>query len=155
MLLLLALACPPLSARTLPLDRLDQPAPPLSLGGGRSLGDYQGQWVMLHFWATWCTPCVRELPALQRFEARSAGTFVLLTVAMDGDNRALVEAFQQQHGITLPVVLEQQATGHAPFTGWGLPATYFIAPNGYVVARALGPRGWDAVEPTALAGQLE
>jgi thiol-disulfide isomerase/thioredoxin len=154
-LLLVALLPPaPLNAREIELTPLDEIAPDMYLAPGQMLSGLRGKWVLLHFWATWCEPCVDELPALERLHRRSTDTLIIVTVALDGNDTAAVDEFRARHGITLPVVYEKDARGHRPYTGWGLPASYLIAPDGRVRARALGVRDWDAVEAGTLLRQL-
>lgn len=134
---------------------LDEMAPDLYLAPGQKLSDLRGRWVLLHFWATWCEPCVEELPALERFSRRAGANITFITVALDGSDTAAVDEFRQRHGITLPVVQEEDARGHRPYTGWGLPATYIIAPDGRVRARALGVRNWEAVDADTLLQRFD
>lgn len=154
--LLLAAALIPAAraAGALDLHTLDEMAPDMYLGPGKMLSDLRGHWVLLHFWATWCEPCIDELPALERFYRRGDRQFEFVTVAMDGKDADAVIGFRAQFGITLPVVMEPDAGGHRPYTGWGLPATYFIAPDGRVIGRALGVRDWDKVETGPLLQRL-
>lgn len=134
---------------------MDEIAPDMYLAPGQMLSDLRGKWVLLHFWATWCEPCVDELPALERFSRRADGMIAFVTVALDGSDTAAVDEFRERHGITLPIVYEEDARGHRPYTGWGLPATYLIAPDGRVRARALGVRNWDGVEAAPLLQRLD
>jgi thiol-disulfide isomerase/thioredoxin len=138
-----------------PLDVLHEPAPDFALDADHSLAGMRGKWVILHFWATWCTSCVKELPALERLYSRWANHDVeFVAVAMDAGNRAGVEEFVQRLNITLPVYLQDNV--HAPevYATWGLPATYFINPEGQVMARALGPREWDSQSADQLLQSL-
>ncbi len=153
MLLLTAVPFPPHAAE-LEFTSLDEMAPDMHLGPGQMLSGLRGKWVLLHFWATWCEPCVDELPALERFHQRSGGALSFVTVSLDGKDTNSVNEFRERHSITLPVVMEEDAGGHRPYTGWGLPATYFIAPDGRVTGRALGVRHWDEVEAGPLLQRL-
>lgn len=154
-LLLAVLLSSSLHAREIELTPLDEIAPDMYLGPDRMLSDLHGRWVLLHYWATWCEPCIEELPALERFHRRSGGALTIITVAMDGNDVDSVTRFREQFGITLPVVQETDAAGHRPYTGWGLPATYLIAPDGRLRGRALGVRNWDDIEAASLLRQLD
>jgi thiol-disulfide isomerase/thioredoxin len=129
------------------MDELDQPAPLLGLNDGKTLADYRGQWMLLHFWATWCGPCARELPGLdrlsQRWQGRPLNVFV---VSIDEDGETTVPAFFRAHDIHLPALLFRKARAPEAYWGWGVPVTYLINPEGQLVGRAMGTRDWDAPE---------
>jgi len=143
------------SLRELRLDKFDQPAPDFSIGDGRMLSDCRGQWVLLHFWATWCKPCVRELPQLNRLYLRWRDDPVtFLTVSIEYENRDEVFAFARRLGLQLPVLLANEIGITDRYWNWGLPVTYVINPEGMIVARALGPREWDSGAADALMASL-
>lgn len=127
------------------LIRLNQPAPDFSVGQNKMLSGYQGKWVILHFWATWCEPCATELPELNHLYMRWRNHDVaFLTVSIDTENKERVPAFTQKLGLQLPVVLGDDANVTDRYWTWGLPVTYIINPDGIIVARALGPREWNS-----------
>ena len=147
---------PEQSWRELRLDRLDQPAPEFNTGDGKSLYDYRGQWVIMHFWATWCGPCAHELPALNNLYNRwhTHHDVAFFAISIDTDTKADVAGFVRRLGLQLPVLSADAM--HAPerYWTWGVPATYLVNPEGNLVARALGPRGWDSVAGDALLAAL-
>jgi thiol-disulfide isomerase/thioredoxin len=141
--------------RELRLDRLDQPAPEFNLGAGHTLADCHGQWLFLHFWATWCSTCISELPALNRLRERAASRPVsFLAVAVDTANEAYAAQLARELAPRLPLRLQSEAAAPERYWSFGLPVTYVIDPQGRLVARALGPRDWDSPVADALLASL-
>lgn len=134
---------PARAADLLAFDRLDQPAPPLVLDQGRTLADYGGRWVLLHFWATWCGPCVKEMRALDRLHRRWADKVAFFTVSIDEDGEQSVPPFLREHGIEVTTLLARDTRASDRYWRQGVPVTYLIDPEGRLVARALGVREWD------------
>jgi thiol-disulfide isomerase/thioredoxin len=125
------------------LDRLDQPALPLVLDDGKTLADYGGRWVLLHFWATWCGPCVKEMRDLDRLNRRWSGKVAIFTVSIDEDGEQSVPPFLREHGIEMTTLLARDTRASERYWSRGVPVTYIIDPDGRLVARALGTREWD------------
>jgi len=145
-------AIPKQSWRGLGLQKLDQPAPDFGARDSTILASHRGQWVLLHFWATWCAPCEQELPDLNRLYERwgSHGGIEFLTISIDSDNAKDVPVFVSRLGLQLPVLLATEAHATKRYWIWGVPVTYLIDPDGRLVARALGPRPWDSAAGDAL-----
>jgi thiol-disulfide isomerase/thioredoxin len=139
----------------LQLDKLDQPAPQFDTGSGKTLADYHGQWVIMHFWATWCGPCMHELPALNNLYIRWHNHHVaFFAISIDTDSAADVAGFVRKLGLQLPLLLSGEMHTPERYWSWGVPATYLVNPEGRLVARALGPRAWDSVAGDALLAAL-
>lgn len=131
------------AADRLALDRLDQPALPLVLDEGKTLADFGGRWVLLHFWATWCGPCVKEMRDLDRLHRRWGGKVAFFTVSIDEDGDRSVPPFLREHGIGVTTLLARDTRASDRYWRQGVPVTYLIDPDGRLVARALGARAWD------------
>jgi peroxiredoxin len=136
-----------------PLDsgsRAPDYAAPSLTGDTVRLSELRGRVVLLNVWATWCKPCVREMPALQRlYEAlEPAG---LSVVAVSVDNAALglgsaaddVRAFVAEYGIGFTILLDPESAIENVFQVTGLPMTYVIRRDGRIHSKVLGPREWD------------
>jgi peroxiredoxin len=125
-------------------------------GGSGSLADYADRFVVLNFWATWCTPCTIEMPTLEALwqEYRERG-LVVVGVAVDREAPpALLEPYIRGHSLTFPILLDPDL---ATMTAWkvtGLPATFLIRPGGEVAGMALGAREWTSGEMRALVERL-
>lgn len=131
------------AADLLAFDRLGQPAPPLVLDDGKTLADYGGQWVLLHFWATWCGPCVKEMRDLDRLNGRWGEKVAFFTVSIDDDGEQSVPPFLREHGIEITTLLARDTRASDRYWRQGVPVTYLIDPEGNLAARALGTREWD------------
>ena len=129
------------------LVRDETPLPPVRFttadGAERTLADYAGRPVLLNFWATWCVPCVAEMPALDRLAA-AMPALAVLPLSSDRQGAPAVDRFFAAHNIAhLPTLLDPRAAA-AHATGLrGIPTTVAIAASGAVVARAEGPVEWD------------
>jgi len=120
-------------------------------GGHASLEDWRDRLVVLNFWATWCTPCTVEMPALEalwrRYRARG---LVVVAISVDrGAPRALIEPYLKSLDLTFPVLLDPDAATAQAWRVTGLPATFVIRPGGEVAAMAMGAREWDSAPMTA------
>lgn len=130
------------------------PVPPMTfraaVGAPGELAALRGRTVLLNFWASWCAPCVREMPALDRLAARADFEgLVVLPVSLDED-LPTVAAFYARHGLThLPQVLAAAAAaaGEKDVAGlplYGLPITYVIDTAGRVRGYLVGAADWDS-----------
>ena len=118
------------------------PAPDFSRldlsGKPQHLGAYRGKTILLNFWATWCTPCVAELPRFSAWQRRYGGEGLqVLGVSMDDDPRAL-ERFLHRLPVAYPVVRGDAALGERFGGVFGLPLSLLIGADGRIVARLEG-----------------
>ena len=129
-----------------PVPALDFDLP--ALGEGRSsLTALRGRYVLLNFWATWCPPCVREMPSLERLARMLPGDrFGVLAVALDAEGGDKVRPFVARLGLTFPIALDPEGRVGDAYGARDLPTTFLIDPQGRVVAAGKGERTWDAPE---------
>ena len=111
-------------------------------GTQRHLDDYRGEVVLINFWATWCRPCVEELPLLQTLhDGRAEHGVHVLTIAQE-DDADLVRGFLQRYEIDLPVWLDPPSRGEGsrPFgnSQQVLPFSILVGPDGQVLQRRAG-----------------
>jgi len=124
-----------------------KPAPPLQLdnldGEPYDLEDSQGHWRFVHFWASWCGPCRKEMPSIDRMSRLLADSdieFVLVNTAESEDS---VFTFL---GIVAPDMMPLLDSDGLATEAWqprGLPATYLVDPDGLIQYQALGGRDWE------------
>jgi len=129
-------------------------------GNVRRLSEFRGKVVLLNFWASWCGPCVSELPSLQRLAGRLAERgFVVLGVGVDDDVESLVQ-FQKVYGLSYPTLVDPDGAVKRTYKLTGVPESFFIDRDGKFiliadpdtndpVVRIVGPREWDT--PTMLS----
>ena len=123
-------------------------------GQQRSLAEFAGKWVLINFWASWCTPCITEMPSIQRLaEQMSDKPFAVIGVNV-AENERRVQTTAARLGLAFPVLLDKDS---AVFDGWGatvLPTTYLLDPTGRMRYVGRGPLEWDGVEAVTLIEEL-
>ncbi len=121
-------------------------------GEALDLDRYKGKVVVINFWATWCAPCVREMPSLDRLQAAlGAEGLVVLPLSLDGPTRPRVEPFYEAQKLAnLPILFDDKSTSFGRFGVGVLPTTIVIGRDGREVGRLEGPAEWDAPEAQAL-----
>lgn len=110
-------------------------------GKTRTAADYDGQWLLLNFWATWCPPCVREMPLLQEWQAKYANV-PLKVVGIAVDSPEAVQQFITETGLELTILMANQegsllARAYGNQLG-GLPFTALVNPAGKIVWQVSG-----------------
>jgi peroxiredoxin len=116
-----------------------------ALGGGTfRLGEQRGKTVLVNFWATWCPPCLEEMPAMERLwrKHRDAG-FVLVAVSVDADPQKVVP-FATAHKLTFPIAFDSKMAIAERYGVRALPSSFIVSREGDLAALALGPRHWDS-----------
>jgi thiol-disulfide isomerase/thioredoxin len=118
-----------------------------TLDGARwDLASRRGEWVVVNFWATWCAPCLKEIPDLGALDARHDDLSVI-GLAYEEIGADDLRAFLLDHPARYPIAIVDVYAPPADFeTPRGLPMTYLIAPDGKIAKRFLGPVTSDEVE---------
>ncbi|MCG6965664.1 MAG: TlpA family protein disulfide reductase [Chromatiaceae bacterium] len=115
-------------------------------GEQRSLVEFRGQVVLLSFWASWCTPCIQEMPSIQRLQQRLHGRpFAVLGVNV-GERERRVQTVARQLGLDFPVLLDRDSSEFKRWGGEVLPTSYVLDSAGAARFVALGPLDWDAAD---------
>jgi thiol-disulfide isomerase/thioredoxin len=116
-------------------------------GAKVDLSKFKGKLAIIHFWATWCPPCVEEVPALSRFWERYRGRddIVLYAISVDKDWKT-IDAFNAKNPNSLPLYIDPDAATAKRFGTIQYPETYIVNRNGRVVERVPGAVSWDDPE---------
>jgi thiol-disulfide isomerase/thioredoxin len=117
-----------------------------------SLSDFKGRLILLNIWATWCLPCRKEMPSLDRLQAQfDRSKFIVLTLSIDLTGLTAVRKFYADLGLkSLGIYLDQRGTALRELGLSGIPGTLLINPAGLEIGRKLGPAEWDSPEVVAL-----
>ncbi len=130
------------------------PVTPITTADGQetTLAAFQGRVVLLNFWATWCAPCIREMPSLDRLQAKLKGEgLVVVAVSEDFAGLDLVGPFFERLKLeNLAIFLDSDGALSKAFGIAGLPTTLLIDREGRVVGGLEGPAEWDSGEAVAL-----
>ncbi|MBI4212467.1 MAG: TlpA family protein disulfide reductase [Deltaproteobacteria bacterium] len=116
-------------------------------GTTKSLSEHQGNLVLLHFWATWCPPCRKEIHALDRMARTFAGKgLVVLSISEDQQNaREILTRFKQSYPFSFPVLLDERGEAADLYRVFSLPETILIDTQGMIIKRFDGPQEWDSI----------
>jgi thiol-disulfide isomerase/thioredoxin len=121
-------------------------------GHALSLADFRGKYVLLNLWATWCGPCVAEMPSLDRLQATLGGAdFIVLPVSVDRGGVPSVTDFYDRHRIQhLGVYVDPSNHIAERLSVSGLPTSFLVGPDGRAVGALVGATDWDTPEAIAL-----
>jgi thiol-disulfide isomerase/thioredoxin len=119
-------------------------------GQGRSLTDFKGKVVVLNIWATWCWPCRREMPMLDRLQAALGGPgFEVVPVSIDRGGIDVIRKFYADIGVrSLAMYVDRSGQILRDVGAVGLPTTLIVNSSGEEIGRIAGPAEWDSAEIT-------
>jgi peroxiredoxin len=101
-----------------------------------SLSDYRGKKVLINFWAAWCTPCTKELPALEAFKKAAPGDIEVISINIDPDDHA--QEFAEEAGVSFPVLLDKDDKVNEEYQVISIPTTILIDASGNVINKHIG-----------------
>lgn len=141
----------------------DAPCPPpgrltFADGSGQplTLADFRGTVVLVNLWATWCPPCVKEMPALDALQAKLGGPdFAVVAISQDRGGVTLPQAFLEGEGLrNLGLYVDPDGTATQALKAPGLPTSVLFDRDGNEIARLVGPAEWDSEEMVAKIKEL-
>ena len=126
-----------------------RPAPELSFaardGSPAQLADFHGHWLLVNLWATWCAPCVREMPSLDRLQAKLGDRLTVLAVSQDRGGAQVVDPFLAKLSLAaLHIYLDPKAALGKGLGARGLPTTFLVDGEGRLRAQLEGAAEWDS-----------
>ena len=125
------------------------PAPNFTLPGldGKmvSLNDYRGKVVLLNIWATWCPPCVDEMPSMEKLYQELTGEGLeILAVSIDESGAKTVRPFMKKHRLSFPALIDSKGVITSLYQTTGVPESFILDKDGIIVEKVIGPRDWAA-----------
>jgi thiol-disulfide isomerase/thioredoxin len=128
-----------------------QPAPHISFGdlAGNTvdLSEFKGKLVLVNLWATWCEPCLREMPSLERMQSQLGDKIAVAAISEDRGGGKIVGPFVAKLGLKfVTAYLDPKSTVGRAFSVQGLPTSILIDRSGRVVGRVAGAAEWDSAE---------
>ena len=116
-------------------------------GQAVTLSSFKGKIVFLNFWATWCPPCKKEMPSIEKLHKKYGGEdFVVLAVAIDTKGEKLVRPYIENKGYTFTVLLDPAGSVSDDFDVYGVPMTYIIGRDGAILSKVQGEADWFSQE---------
>ena len=131
---------------------LDTPAPLFTVNDGQhsvDLGKLRGQVVLLNFWATWCAPCLEEMPSLIEL-AQAVPQVKIVAVATDADP-AVYSGYMSRHPLPFLTVLDAAQVSNVKYGTYRFPETYIIDKTGTIRRKFIGAQDWTSPE---IVGEL-
>ena len=120
-------------------------------GKPKTLADFKGKPLLVNIWATWCGPCIAEMPTLERLAAQRAGKLQVIAISQDMKGRPVVAEWWNKQGFkTLTTYVDAKADLGFALGGGSLPTTILYDANGKEVWRMVGGAEWDAPAQLAL-----
>lgn len=120
-----------------------------------SLADLRGKYVLVHFWATWCSTCTIEMPQLNEMMKHFSGNpnLVVLGLSLDesgkGNGWKAVEAFEKSVPVAFRVLMDSRGAVADLYGTYALPETYLVDPNGIIVRKFVSDQAWASPKMTA------
>jgi len=106
------------------------------------LSSYKGKVVFLNFWATWCPPCIEEMPSMQKLYDHFKDRGLEMIAVNLQEDKAAVKKFFDKHGLTFTAVLDKTGRVGSQYGARNIPTTYIIDRDGFVIAGTIGGKEW-------------
>lgn len=141
------------------VERIDGAEPPAfaledASGVKRSLDDFKGRVVVVNFWATWCPPCIEEMPSLDALHEKFNDQGLSVVAINDYESRKTVMRHLKKNRYSFIVLLDPSGKTSEAFRSLMLPTTFIIDRSGLVIGKAIGGRQWDSPESFELFEEL-
>lgn len=108
-----------------------------------SLADFKGKVVLLNIWATWCAPCVEEMPSMEKLHQEMKGEeFAILAVSIDVSGVSAVIPFMKKYNLSFTALLDPKGTINNLYGTTGVPESFIIDQQGIIAEKVIGARNW-------------
>jgi thiol-disulfide isomerase/thioredoxin len=113
------------------------------VGNKVNMTEFKGKIIFLNFWATWCPPCRKEMPAMEKLHNKLQDQeFIMVSVSLKESARKVGEFFKKQN-LTFAALLDPKGHASKKFGIAQIPTTFVLNKNGDIIGKALGPRRWE------------
>ena len=113
-----------------------------------TLSEFQGKVLLINLWATWCPPCVKEMPSMQRLKDKLEGEPFEIIAINAGEDKTSIDAFllQMEPELTFPILLDETSSLLSELNVRGLPMSFLVDKQGNIKEAILGGKEWDSAE---------
>ncbi len=124
-------------------------------GGQEGLSDNRGKVVLVNIWASWCKPCVEEIPSLEAlYRMEKDKGFEILAVSIDKGAPDAVRDFVREHRVSFPVLLDPSGSVGRLYGITGVPESFLVGKKGMIIEKVIGPRAWNRAESVRMIERL-
>ncbi len=123
-------------------------------GDSIELAQLRGRWVFLHFWASWCGPCRKEMPTINQLASKLDADEISILMVNTAENEDTIFSFLGEISMDLPVYMDRSGEVTEVWKPRGLPTSFLIDPAGQVRYQAIGGREWGSAEYLDFLAQL-
>jgi peroxiredoxin len=115
------------------------------------LSALRGKVVFINIWATWCPPCIEEMPTMQRLYDRLHDRGLeVLAISVDALGAQIIGPFMQKHRLTFPALLDPEGSTERLYHTNGVPESFIVDKRGILVEKVVGPRDWSSPDMITL-----
>ncbi len=114
----------------------------LLTGGEISLKQFKGKIILLNFWATWCPPCIKEMPSLEILYQKLKKQNFVITAVTSGEKKDIVQAKIKELKVTFPILLDEDGSFASMYRISSIPMTFIIDKSGKIIGKVSGERDW-------------
>jgi peroxiredoxin len=127
---------------------LNKPAPDFTLvdlhGKTWQLSSLRGKVVFINFWATWCPPCLEEMPSMQELHENMTNAPFQMLAILSNDKPEFAQLMVDKSGLTFPILIDPESETSTHYGLTGVPETFIVDPQGILREKFLGPRPWNS-----------